>query len=102
MERLAATPLLDLLPAAEAVREDERVGRGGSHPRQKHPFPGRHGDAIGSLCEAEGTSHPTAAGRQDLVIETEAVEEAPLAVGSDDRVLVTVDLNQRLLAILKI
>src|SRR5437764_779476 len=98
MQRLTPGALLDLLAATEAVRDDLDLRRGRAHGREQHALADRLRDLVLALLEPERARHAAAAGRDDLVIQPEPVEELALAIGADDGVLVTMQVHQRLLA----
>ena len=95
MEGTAIGGLLDLLPAAEAVRDDQRIGRGGSHRGEKDPLADRERDLVMRFLEPEGARHPAAAGIGEVHFESRAAEEAPVRSNPEDRPLMAVERDER-------
>ena len=60
MQRVAASGLLDLFAATEAIGDDERTGRGLARCRQNHQFAYRHGNIVVLFFKTEGAGHAAA------------------------------------------
>ena len=95
MQRFPAGGLADLLAAAEAVGDDERVCVGGAHSRQQHAFGTAHRYLVLVRVETERSGHATAAGIKNLVIETEVPRHLPVSIRLQDRFSVAVRMDDR-------
>src|SRR5215813_13907314 len=69
VHRLAPGALLDLLAAAEAVGEHQRIGRRRVDARQQHALGCRNRHVVLRRLEAERAGHAAAAGGEHLVVE---------------------------------
>ena len=95
MQRFPAGGLADLLAAAEAVGDAERVCVGGAHSRQQHAFGTAHRYLVLVRVETERSGHATAAGIKNLVIETEVPRHLPVSIRLQDRFVVAVRMDDR-------
>src|SRR6185369_18063481 len=92
VQRLAVRALLDLLPAAEAVGDDERVARRRAHRRQQHPLADAHRDLVVVAIEAERAGHAAAAGVELLEVETDLLQHRLFRLELHDRLVMAMSL----------
>src|SRR5579885_129531 len=98
MQGRAPSGLLDLLPAAKTVRQNEHIRCCLADLRQKDPFRRRHGHSIFRGLEAKGSRHSAAARAHHFVIKPKFLQDSFLGRGVEDCMMMAVELDERALA----
>src|ERR1700686_2418946 len=75
VQSVAARAFGDLLAAAEAVGDDEPVGRSATDGGEELEFSDGGGDIVLVVLEAEGSGHAAARGSGGLEVDADAVQE---------------------------
>src|SRR5919197_1385424 len=93
MHRGAAGGLCDLLAAAEAVSDDDRVDCRTAYSWQENALATPHRDVVVLALEAEGASHAATPGIELLDLESELREQRQLVVHLHDCLVVAVPVH---------
>src|SRR4051794_38230827 len=95
MDRMPVRELLDLGPAAEAVGEDQALGRSLANGREESSLADRDGDVVLAGLEPERARQPATPGIEHLEVEAEALQELAVGVEPHDRLLMAVPVHDR-------
>src|SRR5688572_16025821 len=90
MLRPPAGRLANLLPATEAVGDDERVGRRLAHGGQEHALADVDGYLVVLLVEAKCASHPAAAAIENSSVQMSGADSGRGRLAPGERLLMTV------------
>src|SRR5579863_6630736 len=96
MQRVAASPLGDLLAATEAVGDDQPVWRSFADGRQQFQFADSCRGLVFVVLETEGAGHPAASRSRSLEVDADALKQRLLGSHLHDRFMVAVPMQQRL------
>jgi hypothetical protein len=96
MQGPAVRCLRDLLPAAEAVGDDERVLRGRAHSRQQAAFADGLRNPVVIALKAERAGHSATSAVDDFAVETEPFQDLQVRVHAGQRLLMTMPVHERL------
>src|SRR5882724_778785 len=95
----ATGQVLDLLPARDAGRDDLGFRGGGLHGGRQASIAERDRDVVVLALEAERAGHAAAAGVDLLDLEARPAERRDRGRRADERLLMTVPMEQRLPAV---
>src|ERR1700741_2492345 len=101
MQGLTIGALVNLLAAAEAVGDDEPVGRSFADRREKFEFPDGGGNVVLITLKPERSCHPAATGSRCLEGQTHASQHRLLGVHLQNRLVVAMTVNDGLAAKLR-
>src|SRR6185503_13170982 len=98
MHRFSPSTVHNLLAAAEAVGNDERVTLRLAYSRQQYPLTDGHRDVVFILLKAKGAGQTAAARIEQLSFKPHLFKELLLVFHSEKRLLVAVAVQQRFAA----